>query len=136
MAFMKKLLFAALPVCIFIACSKSDSTSYSNPNHNNPVGKARLIKFAYEGNVFGVFPIYEGLEDTPKHVFAATGITESDFVKTNAGDTIRITIPLSSEGTKPIVTAVEDNVEQKAVPQNVTVVPTQDATSKFQVVVK
>lgn len=118
------------------ACSKSSSTSYSGPQTTTPPTEKRLIKFAYEGNVYGVPPIYEGLTDTPQHRFEGTGITESQFVRTKAGDTIHITIALSSEGTRPVVTAVTDDTERTPVPQTATQLPQPDATARFRIVVK
>jgi len=126
-------LLVAASLC-FAACSKSSSTNYTQPQA--PAGKKRLIKFTYEGNVFGILPMYEGLADTPKHRFEATGITESQFVKTMAGDTIRITLALSSEGTKPLITAMEDKTAGAQVPQQATEIATNDGTRKFRIVVQ
>jgi len=120
---------------LWASCSKSDNTSYSNPSQPFTTSK-RLIKFGYEGDVYGVPPVYKGLADTPKHTFEGTGISESDFVKTKAGDTIYITIPLCSENTKPVVTVVEDSEAKTPVPPTVTEIPTTDATEQFRVLVK
>lgn len=131
---MRPLVIYVAVIFLMVGCSKSAGTSYTTPPP--PATEKRLIKFAYEGDVYGVPPIYKGLADTPQHKFEATGITESDFVKTKAGDTIHITIPLCSEGTKPIVTLVEDDEDRKPVAPDVSELPTTDATAQFRVVVK
>ncbi|HRO43360.1 MAG TPA: hypothetical protein PL009_11045 [Flavipsychrobacter sp.] len=133
---MKQIIALLFCLCMF-ACTKSNNTSYSNSNNPQqpPATKGRWIKFAYDGKIYGVAPVYEGLADTPKHSIEATGITASQFVKTKAGDTILITIALSDEGTKPLPTVVEDTIELKQVPPSVSEIPTPDASSQFRVVV-
>jgi len=130
-----KCFFAALLIGSMMAsCSKSESSSYSGPA---PAATSkRLVKFRYEGDVYGVPPVYSGLADTPKHTFEGTGISGSGFVKARAGDTVNITIPLCSADTKAVVTVVQDDDARTPATAVVTTIPTTDATVRFHVLVK
>ena len=118
------------------ACSKSENTSYQTPDQ--PSEGARLVKFAYTGHVFGMLPEYTGLKDTPSHQFSGTGITESQFVATEAGDTIGIILALASEETWPVVTVTEPAAPYKEIPPLVSAIPSPipDGTTRFRVIIK
>ncbi len=132
---MKQIPVFLLSILLIIACSKSRNTRYDTPSSGSV--SARLIKFAYSGNIYGILPIYQGLADTPNHRFEGNGITESDFVTTRAGDTILITILLSDKGAYPVVTAVEDNTQRTTIDQQIQELPAgPDASSRFRIIVR
>ncbi len=120
----------------WVSCTHSDSTDYATVKPPVQTSKERYIQFSYTGNVFGVPPVYEGLQDTPKHRFEASGISASQFVKTAPGDTIKVTVPLCAPDTKMNARVVEDTTKQDAIAPLVTELLTLDGTLRYRVVIQ